>query len=190
MGNYLTNNISQENIDISHNNHNINKINWYIQVYGPTLTTYTSKMIKNASKYNKWFQYEKRNNNLENIRKKYQDELDNLLILQESPDILQDNRKMAKYYNKLNYDKYIEYIQELSNLEILTTNKIFKDKYNLEYKKIINKNNCLIDNYNYVNSFLQKQEQYYQDHSYKRVKRRIIRLQYILSLIDKIIDNI
>ena len=36
-------------------------------------------MITNTNNYIKWFEYAKLNNNLEDIRKKYQDELNNLL---------------------------------------------------------------------------------------------------------------
>ena len=180
MGNYISN---QNVSDISNN---VDMIK-YNHVQGPIINSYISRLIQNAIKYKKWFQYEKQNNNLENIRQKYQIQLDNLLILKDSPQVLNNNKKLAKYYNKLNYDKYIEYVRELGKLEMLTRNKFFKDTYNLEYKNIINNIDYLINNYLVVNSFLQKQEQYYQNNSFTRVNRRIIKLNYLISLIDNIL---
>ena len=213
MGNIITNilpDVNEDNSIITNNIYNtqliqkkdMSKIKWRYNFIGqgPYYNRYICRLVVNANKYIKWFEYAKLNNNLEDIRKKYQDELDNLLELKKTPEILIKNKKTAYYYNKINYEKYINYIQEINKLKKVSEYINYNNLNEVEYKKIIDIIEYLMADYSISNKFLQSLEQYYQNHSYTRVKlsytssfsvkQRINKLEYLLSLIDKVDRNL
>jgi hypothetical protein len=205
MGQTLTNilpEVYKDNSIITNNINNINntqliqkkyisKIKWRYNFIGqgPYYNRYICRLVVNANKYIKWFEYAKLNNNLEDIRKKYQDELYNLLELEKTPEVLIHNKKMAIYYNEINYKKYINYIQEINKLKKVSEHINYNNLNEVEYKKIIDRIKYLMANYSISNKFLQTLEQYYENYSYRRVRQRIIKLEYLLSLIDKVSNN-